>query len=95
VLGGPLNLNFVQKTGTVDSWILKYLKNWNWHCFKNSKSCPTLVHIMFISNYLKNGLEVLSWYKLGFTQFLGHGHHKLMIAQTQSSQEYRKLVEKF
>jgi hypothetical protein len=106
-INGPLILNFVQKTGTVDSWILKCLKNWNWHCFKNSKSCPTLVHIMLISNYLKNGAEVLSWYKLGFTLFLGHGHNKLMtaqtqssrgywkLAQTQSSQKYWKLVEKF
>jgi hypothetical protein len=24
-----------------DSWILKSLKNWNWHCIKNSKNCPT------------------------------------------------------
>jgi hypothetical protein len=50
---------------------------------------------MFISNYFKNGPEVLPWYKLGFTQFLGHGRNKLMIAQTQSSQRYWKLVEKF
>jgi hypothetical protein len=89
-----LILNFVQKIAAVDLWILKYLKNWNWHCFKNSKSCPTLVCIMFISNYLKNGPEILPWYKLGFTQFLRHGHNKLMIAQTQSSQGYWKLKEK-
>jgi hypothetical protein len=50
---------------------------------------------MFISNYLKNGHGVLPWYNLGFTQFLRHGHNKLMIAQTQCSQRYQKLVEKY
>jgi len=50
---------------------------------------------MFTSNYLKNGHGVLPWYNLGFTQFLKHGHNKLMITQTQCSQGYKKLVEKF
>jgi hypothetical protein len=50
---------------------------------------------MFTSNCLINGHGVLPWYSLGFTQFLKHGHNKLMIAQTQCSQGYQKLVEKY
>jgi len=51
--------------------------------------------IMFINNYLRKGRRVLPWHNLGFTQFLKDGHYKLMIAQTQCSQGYRKLVEIF
>jgi hypothetical protein len=50
---------------------------------------------MFTNNYLIHGLGVLPWYNLGFTQFLKHGHNKLRITQTQCSQGYKKLVEKF
>jgi hypothetical protein len=49
---------------------------------------------MFTNNYVGNGPRVLPWYKLGFTQFLIHGHNKLMIAQTQCSQGYQKFVDK-
>jgi hypothetical protein len=72
----------------------KYSKIWNWHFFKPQR-IPILIHIMFTSNYLRNGHGVLPWYNLGFTQFLRHGHNKLMIAQTQCSQGYQKLVEKY
>jgi hypothetical protein len=50
---------------------------------------------MFTSNYFKNGHGILPWYNLGFTQFLKHGDNKLMIAQTQCSQGYHKLVKKY
>jgi len=51
--------------------------------------------LMFRSNYLRNESRVLSWYNLGFTQFLiRHAHNKLTIAETQCSQGYQKLVEK-
>jgi len=50
---------------------------------------------MFTNNYLIQGLGVLPWYNLGFTQFLKHGNNKLMITQTQCSQGYKKLVEIF
>jgi hypothetical protein len=36
----------------------------------------------------KNGPWVLPWSNLGFTQFLKHGHNKLMIVETQCSQGY-------
>ncbi len=87
-------LIFFQKIRTNNSWNLKYSKNWNWHLKKNSKNYPIPIHIMFTSNYLRNGPKVLPWYNFGFTQFLRHGHNKLMIAQTQCSQGYHKLVEK-
>jgi hypothetical protein len=50
---------------------------------------------LFTSNYLRNRPRVLPWYNLGFTQFLRHGDDKLIIAQTQCSQGYQKLVEKY
>jgi hypothetical protein len=84
---------FFQNIGIVEN--RKYSKIWNWHFLKNSNNCPILIHIMFISNYFKNGHEILPWYNLGFTQFLRRGHNKLMIAQTQCSQRYQKLVEKY
>ncbi len=90
---GSLILIFSQKNGIVENQ--KYSKIWNWHFFQNSKNCPILIHIMFISNYLRNGHGVLPWYNLGFTQFLKRGHNKLMIAQIQCSQGYQKLVEKY
>ncbi len=83
---GSSILIFFQKIGIIENQ--KYSKSWNWHFLKNSKNYPILIHIMFISNYLKNGLGVLPWYNLGFTQFLRHGHNKLMTAQTQCSQGY-------
>ncbi len=86
-------LIFFQNTEIIKN--RKYSNIWNWHFLKNSKSCPILIHIMFISNYLKNGHGVLPWYNRGFTQFLRHGHNKLMIAQTQCSQGYQKLVKKY
>jgi len=49
---------------------------------------------MLTSNYFQNGPWVLPWYNLGLTQFLRHGHNKLMIVETQCSQGYQKLVEK-
>jgi hypothetical protein len=43
---------------------------------------------MFTNNYFLNGPGVLPWYNLGFTQFLGDGHNKLMITQKQCSRRY-------
>ncbi len=50
---------------------------------------------VYTINYLRSGPKVLPWYNLGFTQFFKHCHNKLMIVQTQWSQGYQKLVEKF
>jgi hypothetical protein len=62
---------------------------------KKFKELTNTIHIMFTSNYFLNGPRVLPWYNLGFTQFLIHGHNKLMITQIQCSQGYKNLVEKF
>jgi hypothetical protein len=86
-------LIFSQKITIMEKW--KYSKNWNWHFLKNSKNCPILIHIMLRSNYLRNGHGVLPWYNFRFIQFLRYGHNKLMIAWTQCSQGYQKLVEKY
>jgi hypothetical protein len=86
-------LSFFQNIGIIENW--KYSKIWNWHFLKKSKNYLILIHIMFTNNYFKNGHGVLPWYNLGFTQFLRHGPNKLMIAQTQCSQGYHKLVEKY
>ncbi len=43
---------------------------------------------MFTRNYFWNGPGFLPWYNLGFTQFLGHGHNKLIITQKQCSRGY-------
>jgi hypothetical protein len=52
-----LILTFFQKIGIIEN--KKYSKIWNWHFFKNSKNFPILIHVMFTSNYLRNGHGIL------------------------------------
>jgi hypothetical protein len=56
-------LIFFQNIEIIENW--KYSKIWNWHFLKNSNNCPILIHIMFISNYLKMGTRFYHGTTLG------------------------------
>jgi hypothetical protein len=96
ISNGSSILIFFQKIEIIENQ--KYSKIWNRFFLKNSNNCPILIHLMFTSNYLRNGHGVLPWYNVGFTQFLGHGHNKLMIAQntmfTRTSKVDREILTK-
>jgi hypothetical protein len=96
ISNGSSILIFFQKIEIIENQ--KYSKIWNRFFFLNSNNCPILIHLMFTSNYLRNGHGVLPWYNVGFTQFLGHGHNKLMIAQntmfTRTSKVDREILTK-